>query len=100
MLAAMRAFRIQEGDNVAVALSDLAAGEEIPLSGEAGGRVRALEQIPFAHKLALENIEQGRPILKYGVPVGFARRPIQRGEWVHTHNVESYFVARKRGELS
>ena len=84
---------------MAVALTELAAGEEVLLSGESGARVRLLERIPFAHKLALEDIEAGGRIVKYGVPVAFARGPIRRGEWVHTHNAESYFVARKRGEM-
>jgi altronate dehydratase small subunit len=92
----MRALRIDRNDNVAVALVDLCAGEEIQISGEVGASLTALAPIPFGHKVALADIAKGSPVLKYGVPVALASAPIRRGEWVHVHNVESYFVARKK----
>jgi altronate dehydratase len=92
----MRALQIHRNDNVAVALADVRAGDEIQIAGEAGAPVTALAPIPFGHKVALTDIAKGSPILKYGVPVALACAPIRRGEWVHVHNVESHFVARKK----
>lgn len=41
------------------------------------------------HKKALENIEEGQIIIKYGMPIGVASCAISSGEWVHTHNVKT-----------
>lgn len=79
-------LRIQPGDNVAVALTDLKAGREIPL---AEGTVTLGEDIPRGHKFALTDLAPGEPVLKYGAPIGTASRPISRGSWVHVHNVKT-----------
>jgi altronate hydrolase len=90
------ALLIHPEDNVAVAL------EEIPVLGEVrlGGAepLRAADRIPFAHKLAARAIAQGEAVVKYGAPVAFALRDIAPGEWVHAHNVKSYFLARREQE--
>lgn len=41
------------------------------------------------HKKALENIQEGQKIIKYGMPIGVATCGISSGEWVHTHNVKT-----------
>lgn len=41
------------------------------------------EAIPEAHKVALVDIEQGAPIIRYGVPIGNAEAAIGKGTWVH-----------------
>jgi len=80
-------------DNVAVALTDLAAGALV----DAGERqVRAIEAIPQGHKIALVNLTQDASVLKYGSEIGVATRPIAQGSHVHVHNVES---VRMRGDL-
>jgi altronate dehydratase len=80
-------LRLHRKDNVAVALRDLQAGE--PIEWENSTAIRVLQSVPFAHKVALQAIAAGEPILKYGVKIAFAMRDIGRGEWVHTHNAES-----------
>jgi len=87
------ALLIDTGDNVAIALTDIAAGSAVILSGVAS--LEAGEPIPFAHKIAVRRIPSGAAILKYGVPIAFATRDISTGAWVHEHNAKSYFVARK-----
>ena len=42
-----------------------------------------LEDIPEAHKVALEDIPAGAPILRYGSVIGFAEGAIAKGSWVH-----------------
>jgi altronate dehydratase len=74
-------------DNVAVALRDLEAGALVTVKEMEGFSV--LEKIPASHKIALRNISQGEEIIKYGETVAVTSRNIKKGEWVHTHNVES-----------
>ncbi|HQJ08920.1 MAG TPA: UxaA family hydrolase [Deltaproteobacteria bacterium] len=77
---------ISPEDNVGVALVNIAKGEEIrPSSGPA---FRAAEDIPYSHKVALEDIRAGGPVRKYGEEIGYARTDILKGGWVHTHNLE------------
>jgi altronate dehydratase small subunit len=85
-------------DNVGTALRDLAPGEVV--RAERHGTATAIEvrhPIPFGHKLALEPIARGEPVLKYGEVIGLASQDIAPGEHVHTHNVESQ---RGRGDLA
>jgi len=84
----MKAVLMNEKDNVAVALTDLAAGEVVIVkAGEGFKEVRAGENIPRGHKIALTNIEKGEPVIKYGEVIGLASRSITEGSHVHIHNV-------------
>ncbi len=74
-------------DNVAVALRKLDPGD-LAVARAAEG-FRALEEIPVSHKIALRDISQGEEIIKYGEIVAVSIRHIKKGEWVHTHNLES-----------
>ena len=78
---------IHPRDNVAVALRNLSAGEEVKVKGFEGFPV--LQDIPASHKIALRNIPAGEEIIKYGETVAVCTRDIKKGEWVHTHNLES-----------
>lgn len=69
-------------DNVAVAASPVSAGELLD-------SVTAEENIPFGHKMAIRDIEKGENIIKYGYPIGHASRDIKKGEWVHSHCLET-----------
>ena len=73
-------LKINERDNVAVALSDIAQG-----SSRSGTVLK--DDIPGGHKFALEDIGKGEPVIKYGFQIGRASRSIKKGEWVHTHNL-------------
>jgi altronate dehydratase len=44
--------------------------------------------IPFAHKFALQSIEPGQPVVKYGEIIGLAKAPISPGDHVHRHNLD------------
>jgi altronate dehydratase small subunit len=43
----------------------------------------------MGHKFALDPIAQGEPVRKYGVVIARAMAPIEAGQHVHVHNVES-----------
>jgi len=78
---------IHPRDNVAVALRELDVGELAVAKGTEGFPV--LEKIPASHKIALQDISHGEEIIKYGETVAVSGRNIKKGEWVHTHNLES-----------
>lgn len=82
----MKMIRIHPGDNVAVALAPVKGGEML----EIGGQMHTPGQdIPQGHKMALQDINKGEPVIKYGFPIGHASCDIAAGEWVHTHNVKT-----------
>jgi altronate hydrolase len=80
---AHRVVRIHPDDNVAVAVDPLEAGYTFVLDGhrEAGTAV------PAGHKIALAPIAEGDVVVKYGFPIGRATARIEKGEWIHSHNL-------------
>jgi len=97
----LEAILLTPQDNVAVALRHLKAGEKVKLGlNQWEGEVREVElrdEVPFGHKFAVENINKGASIIKYGETIGKAVKDIKVGEHVHVHNVESL---RGRGDLN
>ena len=90
----MTAFQIDFSDTVATALEELAPGM-VTLRGDAGeAEVKALEKIPEGHKISLKDIAMGEDIIKYGVRIGRAVKPIPKGSWVHLHNIRSVYDER------
>lgn len=77
---ALAAIRVLPSDNVAVALRDLGQGQAV-----LGLELR--QQVARGHKFALETIEPGSPVTKYGSMIGLATQHIQPGEHVHVHNL-------------
>lgn len=73
---------INELDNVAVALTDLKAGEEHE-------GVTLKEDIGKGHKFALKDLNEGDLIIKYGNPIAWAIQSIPAGGHVHTHNART-----------
>jgi len=86
-----RAMRINPDDNTATALNDIEAGDSVSLVSKSGpvGEMTTKQAVPFGHKVAVVDINKGDKILKYGEVIGLATQPIGKGEYVHTHNVES-----------
>ena len=82
----MKMIQIHPGDNVAVALSPIEQGEMLEISGFS---YPAAQDIPQGHKMALQPIKKGEPVMKYGFPIGYASCDIEKGQWVHTHNVKT-----------
>ena len=82
----MKGIRIHPDDNVAVALEDLRKGETLTLDTVS---VTAIEDIARGHKMALRDIREGEPVVKYGNPIGLAKADIPAGAWAHVHNVRT-----------
>ena len=70
-------IKINENDNVAVAIRDIHKGQEI-IKG-----VVAKDIIPQAHKVALEDIKKNDEIVRYGVTLGYAIDDIVKGQWIN-----------------
>lgn len=79
-------IRINECDNVIIALRDYKKDEVIDLEDE---KITLLEDINRGHKIAIKNINKGENIVKYGLPIGYALEDIKIGSWVHTHNTKT-----------
>ena len=69
----MRYLKINPADNVAVALTDLKAGERV-------GDVVLRTDVPRGHKAALAALAPGDDVIKYGFPIGHVTRAVEVGE--------------------
>src|SRR5262245_51838415 len=78
------AIHLNPADNVAVARVPLAPGAELRVDGVT---VKILDQAPAGHKIALAAIQPGEIVRRYGQAIGRAKRPIQPGNHIHTHNL-------------
>jgi altronate dehydratase small subunit len=90
MTMASKVIVINKKDNVATALRNIAAGTRV--SWEVGGRTEGItlrEDIPMGHKVALQDIEKGALVIKYGEPIGESTTRIAQGAHIHIHNVIS-----------
>ncbi|MGH1479453.1 MAG: galactarate dehydratase [Geminicoccales bacterium] len=77
-----RLIRIDPRDNVAV----VANNGGLPGESEVGG-LTLTEDVPQAHKVALIALQAGDPVVRYGVVIGHAARPIPAGSWVNEANL-------------
>ena len=83
-------LKINDNDNVVVALNTIPAGEKITVSvGDGQKTVTAREEIPAGHKMAICDIPEGGEVIKYGYRIGNAKENIAEGSWIHTHNVKT-----------
>jgi altronate hydrolase len=80
------ALSVDPKDNVVVALTDIAKGEQVLAGGEPV--CEAAEDIRQGHKIARVPIARNEKVLRYGEPIVQAIRSIQVGESVHVHNTE------------
>ncbi len=82
----MELIRINPGDNVAVALTDIAKGSVKTVDGV---EIAFMDDVKRGHKVALSDIKAGAPVIKYGFSIGNAQADIPKGSWVHTHNLKT-----------
>lgn len=71
------AIKINERDNVAITVDAITCGTVV-VDG-----VIARQDIPQGHKIALCDVPEGSPVIRYGVELGFAICPIAKGDWVN-----------------
>ena len=51
--------------------------------------IKALDDIPLGHKVALSDISDGDAIIKYGHDIGKAVAAIAKGGHTHVHNIKT-----------
>ncbi|KQB33743.1 UxaA family hydrolase [Acidiplasma cupricumulans] len=84
------ALIIDKKDNVATVLNNIKKGDTIMLRGlNLDDQIISNDDIPRGHKIALININKGEYIIKYGEIIGMAIKDIKKGDYVHTHNIDS-----------
>ncbi len=76
---------IDPKDNVAIALKDIPTGTRVVLPD--GSNFASRTDIPYSHKVLLVDMAAGNNVIKYGEVIGQVNRDLQRGEWIHTHNL-------------
>ena len=85
-----RAILLDKEDNVVTLTVAVKQGSDVAYISDGGEVViRAKEDIPAGHKIAIRKIAKGTAAMKYGAPIGAATADIEPGRHVHTHNVAS-----------
>ncbi|MBO4807651.1 MAG: altronate dehydratase [Lachnospiraceae bacterium] len=79
-------IRINEADNVVVALTELKKGRILDVDGE---KTEIISDIERGHKIAIKDIPAEEDVIKYGYPIGKATCEIKKGEHVHVHNLKT-----------
>jgi hypothetical protein len=85
-----RLLVLAPGDNIAVARLEIAEGTVLQVACRSVTLQRAMG---FGHKIALRDIAADERIVKYGAPIGSATTAIALGDYVHSHNVASNYMA-------
>jgi altronate hydrolase len=75
-------IRLSPDDNVVIARATLMPGAPI------GENLAARQRIPAGHKVAVQPIQPGQAVRRYGQIIGFASAQVGIGEHVHTQNCE------------
>lgn len=81
-------IRIHGRDNVAIAVWDLPQGAEIVLADGSRPGIRALQDTPQAHKVALSDIPKGGEVVRYGVVLGAMKEDMRKGGWINESNLQ------------
>ena len=76
-------IRMQAADNVAIVANDGGLDAGTTLVNDPGAGLVLQDRVPQGHKVALVDIAEGAPVLRYGIPIGHALKPIPAGSWVH-----------------
>ncbi len=52
-------------------------------------QIKSLNEIKLGHKIALQDLNEGQTIIKYGHDIGKVVKNIKKGDHVHVHNVKT-----------
>lgn len=79
-------LKINPADSVVVCLRAMKAGETISADGK---EITLLQDVPAGHKVLIEDKNEGEDIIKYGYPIGHAKKDLKAGEWVNENNLKT-----------
>ena len=77
-------IQIHPRDNVAIIVNP----DGLPAGTQFADGLTLRDRIPQAHKVALQELNAGDPVRRYGQIIGLAARPIAQGSWVHEDAIE------------
>lgn len=75
-------YKINENDNVAVALKNLSRGFTV-------NGITLKDDVPFGHKVLLEDLKAGSEIIKYSNKIGELTMDCEAGTHIHSHNLKT-----------
>ncbi len=79
-------LKINPADSVVVCLRAMKAGETVSAEGKV---ITLLQDVPAGHKVLIEDKNEGEDIIKYGYPIGHAKKNLKAGEWVNENNLKT-----------
>jgi (2R)-sulfolactate sulfo-lyase subunit alpha len=82
----------EKADTVGVATVDIRAGETasgLYMDSQAQAELKANEDIPLGHKIALKDHAEGDTVIKYGHDIGRVAATIKKGDHVHIQNLKT-----------
>ena len=86
-------FLVHEAaDSVGVATVDIKSGETASglfMDSQKGIEIKALDDIPLGHKIALNDLAEGGKVIKYGEDIGKVVANIKKGGHVHIQNLKT-----------
>ena len=86
----INALLIDDVDNVVTCVTEVSAGSEVFYrKGNEVLSLRAEENIPYCHKIALKDFAEGDEVIKYGEMIGKTLEPIAMGHWIWDKNIYS-----------
>ena len=59
------------------------------MEGDGTITIKAVDDVPLGHKIALRDLAVGETVLKYGHDIGTIVAGVDRGRHVHTHNLRT-----------
>jgi len=81
-----------KGDTVGVATVDIKAGQTAEgrtMDTHESVKIKALQDIPLGHKIALKDHRKDGSVIKYNNDIGRVVADIKAGEHVHIHNLKT-----------
>ena len=78
-----RYVRVDARDNVGIIVNP----GGLPQGAQFSSGITLHDSIPQAHKLAVQPIEKGEPIMRYAQPLGLALRDFQPGDYVRETDI-------------
>ncbi len=86
----INALMMNEKDNVVTCVSEVVKGDMVVYrKGDEILSLKAEDTIPYCHKIAIVDLEEGASVLKYGEFIGRADCLIQKGHLVDHNNIHS-----------
>jgi hypothetical protein len=84
-----RLILLSPEDNCLIAAAPLEAGTALDIEGET---VVLATAIPLGHKIARRALAAHDKVIRYGAPIGHVSVGVEKGEHLHTHNLESDYL--------